>query len=280
MGSVGLLYVGAVLFINGVMLLGWVDAKSAAPMNFFVGGLQVVTPTYLIFTANGNAGHYPGRSGLYLFGFTYLYVAINLLAGLDGTGLGCFSLFVAVCAVVYSYLNFNRFHDHAFGVIWLYWAFLWALFFLLLGLKRDSLGTIHRSGRRDPGLGDRRHPGVPAAHRQLGTSTTMRPPSPWRSSGSSSSRRCTPCSAGPGPARRHRRRSRTGPPHPPPADSRRTPQSRRHYRSRREHAKSRVPARLHQELHRPGHRRPQPVASRHPGAGHVKPGDSFRVALP
>ena len=37
MGSVGLLYVGAVLFLNGVMLLGWIDAKSAAPLNVFVG---------------------------------------------------------------------------------------------------------------------------------------------------------------------------------------------------------------------------------------------------
>jgi len=39
-GAVGLLFVGAVLFINGAMLLGWVDAKSAAPINFFVGALQ------------------------------------------------------------------------------------------------------------------------------------------------------------------------------------------------------------------------------------------------
>ena len=51
MGSVGLLYVGAVLFLNGAMLLGWVKARSAAPMNLFVGVLQVVTPTYLIWTA-------------------------------------------------------------------------------------------------------------------------------------------------------------------------------------------------------------------------------------
>jgi putative amide transporter protein len=139
-GSVGLLYVGAVLFVNGIMLLGWLDAKSAAPMNFFVGGLQVLTPTYIIFTANGNENTILAASGLYLFGFTYLYVGINLTAGLDGTGLGYFSLFVAVCALVFSYLNFNRFHDHAFGIIWLYWAFLWALFYLLLGLKMDSLG--------------------------------------------------------------------------------------------------------------------------------------------
>ena len=140
MGGVGLLYVGAVLFVNGIMLLGWLDAKSAAPMNFFVGGLQVLTPTYIIFTANGNQDTILAASGLYLFGFTYLYVGINLTAGLDGTGLGYFSLFVAVCAVVFSILNFNRFHDNAFGVIWLYWAFLWVLFFLLLGLKMDSLG--------------------------------------------------------------------------------------------------------------------------------------------
>ena len=141
MANVGLLYVGAVLFINGIMLLGWLDAKSAAPMNFFVGALQVITPTYIIFTANGNQDTILAASGLYLFGFTYLYVGINLTAGLDGTGLGYFSLFVAICAVVFSYLNFSsRFNDHAFGVIWLYWAFLWVLFFLLLGLKMDGLG--------------------------------------------------------------------------------------------------------------------------------------------
>ena len=141
MASTGLLFVGAVLFVNGIMLLGWLDAKSAAPINFFVGGLQVLTPTYIIFTANGNQDTILAAAGLYLFGFTYLYVGINLSAGLDGTGLGYYSLFVAVCAVVYSYLNFSsRLHDHSFGVIWLYWAFLWLLFFLLLGLKMDSLG--------------------------------------------------------------------------------------------------------------------------------------------
>lgn len=139
MGSVGLLYVGAILFLNGCMLLGWIDAKSAAPLNIFVGILQVVTPTYLIFTANGDTAQILGASGLYLFGFTYLYVAFNLWNDLDGTGLGFFSLFVAICAVGYSVIAFND-RDFAFGVIWLYWAYLWFLFFLLLGRKKDSLG--------------------------------------------------------------------------------------------------------------------------------------------
>jgi len=139
MGSVGLLYVGAVLFLNGCMLLGWVDQRSAVPLNIFVGILQVITPTYLIFTANGNSTQILAASGLYLFGFTYLYVAFNLWNDLDGTGLGYFSLFVAVCAIAYAVIAF-RDRDYAFGVIWLYWSYLWLLFFLLLGRGRQALG--------------------------------------------------------------------------------------------------------------------------------------------
>jgi hypothetical protein len=116
-----------------------VDARAAAPLNFFVGALQVFTPTYLIITSGGDPDVVLGASGLYLFGFTYLYVGLNLIYGLDGTGLGWFSAFVAGCAVVFAGLNFGRLDDPAFGVIWLYWAVLWALFFLVLGLKREGL---------------------------------------------------------------------------------------------------------------------------------------------
>ena len=139
MGSVGLLNVGAVLFLNGCMLLGWVDTRAAVPLNIFVGILQVITPTYLIFTADGNNTQILAASGLYLFGFTYLYVAFNLWNDLDGTGLGYFSLFVAICAVVYAVISF-RDKDYAFGVIWIYWSFLWLLFFFLLGRGQESLG--------------------------------------------------------------------------------------------------------------------------------------------
>ena len=138
MASVGLLYVGAVLILNGLMLLGRVDARAAAPLNFFVGGLQVITPTWLIVTSGGDPDAILAASGLYLFGFTYLYVGFNLLGDLDGTGLGWFSAFVAACALVFAGLNFGRLDDPAFGVIWLYWAVLWALFWVVLGLKREE----------------------------------------------------------------------------------------------------------------------------------------------
>ncbi len=136
---VGLLYLGAVLVVNGLLLLGVVEGRSAAPINLFVGTLQVVTPTYLIFTANNDPLAILSASGLYLFGFTYLYVGIGLLAGLDTTGVGWFSLFVAIMTLGYSYANFVILDDRPFGVIWLMWGFLWTLFFVLLGLKHDWL---------------------------------------------------------------------------------------------------------------------------------------------
>ncbi|MFI1470566.1 AmiS/UreI family transporter [Streptomyces wuyuanensis] len=142
MGNVGLLFVGAVLFINGLLLLGKVDAKAGAVFNLFVGALQVLTPTYLIFIAAGNPALILAASGIYLFGFTYLYVGIGLLTGLDSSGVGYYSLFVAIVALGYSFVNFRLFRDYPFGVIWLYWAFLWFLFFLLLGLKISHL-TIY-----------------------------------------------------------------------------------------------------------------------------------------
>lgn len=141
MGSVGLLFVGAVLFMNGMILLEKVDAKSGAVFNLFIGALQVLTPTYLIFTAGDDSMKILAASGIYLFGFTYLYVGIGLLAGLDSTGVGYYSLFVAVAALGYSFVNFRLLKDQPFGVIWLYWAYLWFLFFLLLGLKMDGLRT-------------------------------------------------------------------------------------------------------------------------------------------
>lgn len=141
MDNIGLFYVGAALMVNGVMLLGRVTPRGAAPLNLFVGVMQVFTPTYLVLTAGGDPAIIHAAAGLYLFGFTYLWVGINALADLPGHGLGWFSLFVAVVAVAYAGQSFAA-DSPVFGVIWLSWAVLWLLFFLLLGLGRTGLTTI------------------------------------------------------------------------------------------------------------------------------------------
>src|SRR5580765_8149056 len=82
LGSVGLLFVGAVLFLNGLLLLGKVDAKSAAVFNLFVGALQTAVPFWLIAHAK-SPDDVLAAAGIFLFGFTYLYVGIANFAGID-----------------------------------------------------------------------------------------------------------------------------------------------------------------------------------------------------
>ncbi len=65
MGSVGLPYVGAVLFVNGLMLLGAVPPRSAAILNLFVGALQCIVPTAMLIQADGDSAVTLAASGLY-----------------------------------------------------------------------------------------------------------------------------------------------------------------------------------------------------------------------
>lgn len=137
MSSVGLMYVGAVLFVNSIMLLGKIDSKSAGVFNLFVGAIQVISPFYLIFTANGDSWAIFNASGIFLFGLTYLYVGITNLKNYDSSGVGWYSLWVAALAVGYASVSFIHFNDLKFGVIWLMWSFLGTLFYLLLALKKN-----------------------------------------------------------------------------------------------------------------------------------------------
>jgi putative amide transporter protein len=141
MADVGLMFVGAVLFVNGLLLLGKVDSKGAATFNLFVGALQTAIPFYLIATAP-TASDILLDSGIFLFGFTYLYVGISNLAGQAPVGLGWYSAWVAVMAAAFGITNIVRFHDPTIGLLWLQWSVLWALFWLVLGLGVTRLTPL------------------------------------------------------------------------------------------------------------------------------------------
>jgi hypothetical protein len=123
MSAVGLLFVGAVLFINGLLFLGKVDPKSAGVFNLFVGALQTAVPFWLISHAE-TSDDVLAAAGIFLFGFTYLYVGIGNLRGYDGSGLGWYSLWVAVVAAGFGAVNIVRFHDTPSGLLWLQWSAL------------------------------------------------------------------------------------------------------------------------------------------------------------
>jgi hypothetical protein len=141
MSDVGLMFVGAVLFVNGLLLLGKIDGKGAAVFNLFVGALQVAIPFYLIATAP-TTNDILLDSGIFLFGFTYLYVGISNLAGHEPTGLGWYSAWVALMAAAFGITNIVKFHDPTIGLLWLQWAVLWGLFWVVLGLGQTRLTTL------------------------------------------------------------------------------------------------------------------------------------------
>ena len=98
--GVSLLYVGAVLTINGIGRLTEIDGKSLAVMNFFTGGLSVIANVILLVCGE----YYAAATGL-LFGFTYLFIGLNAVFNLDGRVLGWFSLFVAINTVPAALLS-------------------------------------------------------------------------------------------------------------------------------------------------------------------------------
>lgn len=135
--GVSLLYVGAVLAINGIGRLTDIDGKSLAVMNFFAGGLSVIANIILLVSGE----YYAAATGL-LFGFTYLFIGFNAVFGLDGRVLGWFSLFVAINTIPASLLSLLKDQEPLFFAIWLAWGVLWLLIFIESVLKKDLKNTV------------------------------------------------------------------------------------------------------------------------------------------
>ncbi|HWK29796.1 MAG TPA: AmiS/UreI family transporter [Solirubrobacter sp.] len=140
MGNAGLLLVGAVLYLNGLVTLGVVPGRSAALLNIFVGAIEVAIPTILLITGGTDADFVNGVWPTYLFGITYLYFGIGILLDSDQIGLGWYSSFVAGIAGLQAILTVGD--DPVFAVMWLTWAVMWSLFFLLLGLGVEGVARF------------------------------------------------------------------------------------------------------------------------------------------
>ncbi|MEO7132569.1 MAG: AmiS/UreI family transporter, partial [Dermatophilaceae bacterium] len=120
--------------------LGVVPARSAAPLNLVVGSAQVVLPTIILIQHGADPAIVNATWPTYLFGITYLYYGLGILLDLEPQGLGWFSAFVAAIAAFQAVLAVGP--DPVFAVIWLTWAVMWSLFFLLMALGRDELARF------------------------------------------------------------------------------------------------------------------------------------------
>jgi hypothetical protein len=170
-----LLYVGVVLIVNGIWLLGQARAAAAAPpagetvtapagtvavaeahpffiqnrevaiLNVFTGFVGVVAAVTLAVQGNadGDNAQIRGAGYILLFAFTYLWVAYNQFANAGGHAFGWYCLFVAITAVVAGALQLDNANGDDAGVYlaidWFAWAILWGMFFALLALDRPIL---------------------------------------------------------------------------------------------------------------------------------------------
>jgi hypothetical protein len=169
--GVMLLYVGAVLCVNGIWLIGQARAAERVPaavgdrgagsgaavvqpdpafiqnreitvLNIFTGFVGIVTATTLLIQGNqdGDLASIRGGGFILLFAFTYLWVAFNQYLNAGGHAFGWYCLFVAVTAVaagIYTFRDANG-NDASIwlGINWFAWAVLWFMFFVLLALER------------------------------------------------------------------------------------------------------------------------------------------------
>jgi len=164
--GVVLLYVGAVLVINGIWLVGQARAAKLAPapaggpgeaavahpafienreiavLNVFTGFIGVVAAVTLVVQGNQNEDLASIRAAGYilLFAFTYLWVASNQFLNAGGHAFGWYCLFVSITAVAAGIFTFSNADGNNasiyLGVDWFAWAVLWGLFFVLLALER------------------------------------------------------------------------------------------------------------------------------------------------
>ncbi len=143
MSSLALFFVGSVLLLNGLGLLGLIGPKETAPINLFIGSTLVATVAVTALGVSGSSeaelSTVLSSSGFLLFAFTYLYVAYNNFKDLPGGGLGWYCGWAALVAAFLSWVNFDRFDDPKFGVIWLAWVVLFGAFFALLALGWDFI---------------------------------------------------------------------------------------------------------------------------------------------
>lgn len=133
-----LLYVGAVLFVNGIWLLGRIAPREVAIMNVFAGLVGLVVAIFAVAQQDPASIQLAGY--VLLFAFTYLWVAYNQYIEADGAGLGWYCLFVAVTAVPVAIITLSDAGGDTFlvwlGLSWAVWAVLWFLYFQLLAMKR------------------------------------------------------------------------------------------------------------------------------------------------
>lgn len=132
-----LAYVGFVLVINGLNLLGKIEAKDAAMINLFTAVVTFTSSYYNLFILKSPIAWAQGL----LFSFTYFWVFANIVRGItDQRAFGWYCLMVAITAVISGGLTLPLadIGSRYLAFLWFEWAALWASFWVLCVLKKGA----------------------------------------------------------------------------------------------------------------------------------------------
>jgi len=124
----------------------FIQNREIAILNIFTGFIGLAIAIAFIVSgglaSDPTAGLPSIRAGgaILLFAFTYLWVAYNQYANAGGRGLGWYSLFVAITAIVFGVYTVQNTPGTNTADLWLAgdwfaWAVLWGLFWALLSLE-------------------------------------------------------------------------------------------------------------------------------------------------
>ena len=124
----------------------YLQNREVAILNIFTGFIGLVIA--VTFIVDGGTARIPAvglpsiRAGgvILLFAFTYLWVAYNQYANAGGRGLGWYSAFVSVTAIVFGIYTVQNTPGSNTADLWLAgnwfaWAVLWGMFWALLTLE-------------------------------------------------------------------------------------------------------------------------------------------------
>lgn len=128
--GVNMMFVAVVLYIIALNLQEKVGGKETAAMCILTGGFNVLSALYSGFIMGDPAS----MAGTLLFGFTYLFFAMNILTQSETyTGMGNYCLFVVLACIPFIVVNISA---PIFAFLWIMWAQLWGAFWLANGLHK------------------------------------------------------------------------------------------------------------------------------------------------
>lgn len=141
MGLIALLMTGAVLLMNGLVLLQIAEPRTVAIVNIWGGALQTLTPFFLL-TQTHTPVEALGVGPPFLFGLTFLWVGIATLMESPTVAIGWYCLWVVPITLVLAIVSATIFADPRFAIVWLNYGLLWGLFWAILALGRGDLARF------------------------------------------------------------------------------------------------------------------------------------------